>query len=103
MIYRDIIDLALYVPDSIVIRSQNEVDVMPITYKKLWKLLIDRNMNKGQLKQASHVSSNVIAKLGKDEPVSVETLVKICEALNVDIGDIISLEKKATEKRGMRS
>lgn len=60
-------------------------------------------MNKGQLKQTAQVSSNVIAKLGKYEPVSIETLVKICEALSVDIGDIISLEKKATEKRGMSS
>ncbi|MCH4168679.1 MAG: helix-turn-helix transcriptional regulator [Streptococcaceae bacterium] len=66
---------------------------MPITYKKLWKLLIDKEMNKGQLKQAAQVSSNVIAKLGKDEPVSIETLVKICVALDVDFGDIIEIEK----------
>lgn len=71
---------------------------MPITYKKLWKILIDKNMNKGQLKKAAQVSSNVIAKLGKDEPVSIETLVKICEALSVDIGDIISLERKSQRK-----
>ena len=50
-------------------------------------------MNKGQLKQAAQVSSNVIAKLGKDEPVSIETLVKICVALDVDFGDIIEIEK----------
>lgn len=67
---------------------------MSITYKKLWKLLIDREMNKTQLKEEAQVSSNVIAKLGKDEPVSIETLVKICVVLGVDIGDIISLEAK---------
>ena len=67
---------------------------MSITYKKLWKLLIDREMNKTQLKDEAQVSSNVIAKLGKDEPVSIETLVKICVVLGVDIGDIISLEAK---------
>ena len=67
---------------------------MSITYKKLWKLLIDREMNKTQLKEEAQVSSNVIAKLGKDEPVSIETLVKICVVLGVDIGDIISLKAK---------
>ena len=64
---------------------------MPITYKKLWKLLIDLEMNKSQLKEISQVSSNVIAKLCKDEPVSIETLVKICVALRVDIGDVIEI------------
>ncbi|MQW23281.1 MULTISPECIES: helix-turn-helix transcriptional regulator [unclassified Lactococcus] len=66
---------------------------MPITYKKLWKLLIEREMNKGQLKEAAQVSSNVIAKLGKDEPVAIESLVKICNALNVDFGEIIEIKK----------
>lgn len=50
-------------------------------------------MNKTQLKEAAGVSSNIIAKLGKNEFVSIETLVKICVALNVDIGDIIEIEK----------
>jgi DNA (cytosine-5)-methyltransferase 1 len=66
---------------------------MSITYKKLWKLLIDLEMNKGQLKDAAKVSSNVIAKLGRDEPVSIETLVKICNALGVDIGDVIEIKR----------
>ncbi|MEX6702324.1 helix-turn-helix domain-containing protein [Peribacillus frigoritolerans] len=65
---------------------------MQITYKKLWKILIDREMNKTQLKDAAGVSSNVIAKLGKNEPVSIETLIKICVALGVDIGDIIEIK-----------
>ncbi|MBO0999037.1 helix-turn-helix transcriptional regulator [Bacillus sp. SD075] len=65
---------------------------MQITYKKLWKILIDREMNKTQLKDAAGVSSNVIAKLGKNEPVSIETLIKICVALSVDIGDIIEIK-----------
>ena len=67
---------------------------MDITYKKLWKLLIDKEIGKGQLKELSGVSGNIIAKLGKDEPVSLESLVKIAVALKVDIGDIISLEEK---------
>lgn len=65
---------------------------MPITYKKLWKLLIDKEMNKTHLKEAAQVSTNVIAKLGKDEPVAMESLIKIAEALKVDIGDIVSME-----------
>ncbi|MCR2020972.1 helix-turn-helix transcriptional regulator [Blautia pseudococcoides] len=67
--------------------------MIPITYNKLWKLLIDKNMNKTQLKDAAKLSSNIIAKMGRDEPVSVETLVKICLVLDTDIGEIIELKK----------
>lgn len=67
--------------------------MIPITYNKLWKLLIDKNMNKTQLKNAAKLSSNIIAKMGRDEPVSVETLVKICLVLDADIGEIIELKK----------
>ena len=67
---------------------------MIFSYKKLWKLLIDKEMNKGQLRVLSGVSPNVIAKLGKDEPVAMESLVKIAEALEVDFGDIVSIEEK---------
>lgn len=48
-------------------------------------------MNKGQLKQEANVSSNVIAKLGKNEPVSIESIVKICTSLKVDIGDVVEI------------
>jgi putative transcriptional regulator len=68
---------------------------MPITYKKLWKLLIDKEMNKGQLRELSGVSPNVIAKLGKD--VAMESLIKIAEALEVDFGDIVSIEGKEND------
>ena len=67
---------------------------MDITYKKLWKILIDKEMNKTQLKEAAGVSSNVIAKLGKNEPAAIERLVKIAIALDVDISDIIGLEER---------
>lgn len=70
---------------------------MPISYKKLWKVLIDKDMNKTQLKEAAQVSTNVIAKLGKDEPVSMESLVKIAEALKVDFGDIVNIENGESE------
>jgi len=51
--------------------------------------MIDKNMNKTQLKKVAHLSTNVIAKLGKNEKVSIETLGKICEALQCNIGDIV--------------
>lgn len=51
--------------------------------------MIDKNMNKTQLKNEAHLSTNVIAKLGKNEKVSVDTLSKICEVLQCNIGDIV--------------
>ena len=69
------------------------MDLIPISYNKLWKLLIDKSMNKTQLKDAAGLSTNIIAKMGKDEPVSLETLVKICLVLSVDIGDIVEITK----------
>ncbi|WP_443689507.1 helix-turn-helix domain-containing protein [Phascolarctobacterium faecium] len=62
---------------------------MNVSYNKLWKLMIDKNMNKTQLKNEAHLSTNVIAKLGKNEKVSVDTLSKICEVLQCNIGDIV--------------
>lgn len=64
---------------------------MAISYNKLWKLLIDKGIKKTQLKALAGVSTNVIAKLGKNDPVSMETLAKICAALNCDIADIVEM------------
>ena len=61
---------------------------MAISYNKLWKLLIDHNMNRTELRHAARVSTNAIAKLGKNEAVSVDVLEKICHVLNCNIGDI---------------
>ena len=62
---------------------------MPVSYKKLWKKLIDLKMKKTDLVLKANISTNVLAKLGKDEAVSLESLEKICQALNCNIGDII--------------
>ena len=62
------------------------------SYSKLWKLLIDKNMNKTQLKKSAGISTNAVAKLGKNEPVSLETIGKICYALQCDVGDIIEFK-----------
>ena len=65
--------------------------VVSISYNKLWKLLIDKHINKTELRKAAGISTNVIAKLGKNDPVSMETLAKICTALNCDIADIVEM------------
>lgn len=67
---------------------------MFISYDKLWKLLIDKKMNKTQLRQLSGISSNSLAKLGKGEAVNLEVLLKICDALDVPIEDIVEFEKR---------
>ena len=64
---------------------------MSVSYKKLWKLLIDLDMKKMDLQQAAGVSSALIAKMGRNENVSTDSLVKICRALNCDIGDIMEV------------
>ena len=64
---------------------------MSVSYKKLWKLLIDKNMIKKQLREQAGLTTNVIAKLGKDENVSTEVLCKICKALDCGLDDIIEI------------
>ena len=62
---------------------------MAVCYNNLWKILIDRNMNKTELKKAAGISFNVMARMGKNEPVSFESIEKICVALQCKIGDIM--------------
>lgn len=64
---------------------------MAISYKKLWKLLIDRDMKKKDLREMAGISTASMAKLGKNENVNTEILVKICKALNCDISDIMEI------------
>lgn len=64
---------------------------MTVSYKKLLKLLIDRNMKKKELQEAAGLSSSSITKLAKNEYVSMDVLVKVCTALSVDIGDIMEI------------
>ncbi|MBN2642360.1 MAG: helix-turn-helix transcriptional regulator [Victivallales bacterium] len=66
---------------------------MKTTYKKLWKLLIDREMTKSDLRERAGISSASIAKLGKGENVSMSVLLKICATLDCDIGDIVETVK----------
>ena len=63
---------------------------MSVSYNKLWKLLIDRKMSKADLRRAAGVAPNTMTRLRRDEEVSLAVLGKICTALGVDIGDIMS-------------
>ena len=67
---------------------------MQAGYRKLWKLLIDKNMKKTDLIPIAGVSTNIVAKLNKGEYVSMDSLAKICKALNCDIGDIVTFGEK---------
>ena len=64
---------------------------MKISYKKLWKLLIDREMMKKELAEQAGISTASIAKLGKNENVTTEILLKICTALKCDVSDIMEV------------
>lgn len=64
---------------------------MAISYKKLWKLLIDKDMSAVDLRLATGIAPNTMTKLRWDEEVSMTVLVKICTALNANIGDIMDL------------
>lgn len=66
---------------------------MAICYDRLWKLLIDKKMNRTDLKEASGISFNVLARLGKNEPVSFETIEKICFTLNCNIEDVVEIQR----------
>ena len=66
---------------------------MAISYNKLWKLLIDKNMNKTELRDKVRMSSTTLAKLSKNEPVSTNILEKICAELECDVGDIMEFKK----------
>ena len=69
---------------------------MTVSYKKLWKLLIDRDMKKKDLQAAAGISPSSISKLSKNEYVSMDVLVKVCTALGVDFKDIMELVPKIT-------
>lgn len=64
---------------------------MRLSYNKLWKLLIDKGMNKRALSEKADISNTTIAKLGKGENVNTDILLKICKTLECDISDIVEI------------
>ena len=70
---------------------------MSISYNKLWKLMIDLNMNKTQLRKVAGLSTNIIARLSKNESVSMDTLLRICKALHCNVGDIVDMVEETDQ------
>lgn len=70
---------------------------MAVSYKKLWKLLIDRDMKKKDLRALTRISSASMAKLAKNENVTTDVLVRICSALRCEFQDIMELTNKAAQ------
>lgn len=82
-----------YIHNTVKIIVIGDID-MAVSYKKLWKLLIDKDMKKKDLCAAAGISHASMAKLGKNENVTTDVLVKICTALQCDIGDIMELTQE---------
>jgi DNA-binding Xre family transcriptional regulator len=70
---------------------------MAVSYKKLWKLLIDKDMTAVELREKTGIAPNTITKLRRNEEVSMTVLVKICTALNANIGDIMDMIPQEVE------
>ena len=66
---------------------------MSVSYNKLWKLLIDKNMTKTELRLQADIATSTLAKLSKNEQVSLDVLLKICKVLICDISDIMEVVK----------
>ncbi len=67
---------------------------MTISYDRLWKLMIDKKINKTQLCEKAGITTNAMAKLGRNETVQVEILAKICNILKCNINDILEIKKE---------
>ncbi len=66
---------------------------MVVSYNRLWKLLIDKGITKTEMRKRAGISTNVLAKMGKGEPVSMETLAKICKFFECSFDDIVEIQK----------
>lgn len=71
---------------------------MAYSYNKLWKLMIDKKINKTTLRREAGITSNAMANMGKDQPVNVEVLAKICRVLDCTIDDIMEIIPDEQEK-----
>lgn len=67
---------------------------MKISYNNLWKLMIDKGLNKSELREITGIGTNTLAKLSKNQPVSMEVLMKVCEKLDCDLTDICEFIKE---------
>lgn len=67
---------------------------MGVNYKRLWKLLIDKDMTKTELRKRTEMASSTLSKMGRNENVSLEVLIRICHVLDCQLSDIAEIEKK---------
>lgn len=67
---------------------------MILDYNKLWKLMIDKNINKTELCKQAKISTNAMAKMGRNESVPLETLVRICDVLECTLNDVVEIKSK---------
>lgn len=73
---------------------------MAYSYNKLWKLLIDKKLTKTEMRKKAGISTNILAKMGKDEPISMDSLAKICVALECTLDDIVEITaEEITEEK----
>lgn len=72
---------------------------MAISYNKLWKILIDKKMKKTDLKTVADISTTTLAKMSKDQIVSMEVMARICRALQCDIGDVMEMLPDSEESK----
>ena len=70
---------------------------MAVSYKKLWKLLIDKDMKKEDLRKAAGITTTAMAKLGRNETVHMDILLKICKTLACDISDIMDIVEESQD------
>lgn len=73
---------------------------MAVSYNKLWKMLIDKGMSRTQMRLKAGISTKALAKLGKNESVNIDILIKICAALNCDITDIMEIVCEPSTNNG---
>jgi len=68
---------------------------MKVSYNKLWKLLVDKKMSKADLRRAAEIAPNTLTKMRKDEVVSIDVLLRICDKLDCNIGEMMDVIKEA--------
>ena len=71
---------------------------MKVSYNKLWKLLVDKKMSKADLRRTAEIAPNTLTKMRRDEPVSIDVLLRICDKLDCNIGEIIDVVKEQEEE-----
>lgn len=67
---------------------------MGYSYNKLWKMLIDKGITKTEMRKQAGISTNMLAKMGKGEPVSMDCLAKVCTVMNCGLDDIVEIQKE---------